>query len=375
MQQPFREVAPVKFLHNSGLYIHIPFCNKKCAYCDFYSVIPSENLKNDYLSALLGDIKLKGGQYDRPFDTVYIGGGTPSVLGKNIKTLLDAIKDNFNVSANAEITTEVNPDVSDEFLEYGINSGINRISIGLQSGNDEELKILGRTHTANDGRDAVNRIKSMGYKNISADLMIALPNSNLYALQSNLDYFNFLDIPHISSYILKVESNTKFSKFTPPLPDDDNCAQQYLAMCDYFENMGYSHYEISNFSKPGFESKHNLKYWNCEEYLGLGPSAHSFMDGKRFFYPKNIKNYIISPNTEFEDIGGEILEKIMLKLRLKSGLELSEFGLENIIPKLDIYKTNQLIRIDGTRISLTNKGMLVSNSIISAVLELVYENI
>ncbi|MCQ2454657.1 MAG: radical SAM family heme chaperone HemW [Clostridia bacterium] len=360
----------MKFLNNSGLYIHFPFCKRKCAYCDFYSLIGGENLKDEYLSALLVDIKNWGGRIDRPFDTVYIGGGTPSFLGKDIETLLKAVKDNFNLTSDAEITAEVNPDVSDEFLSLAKENGVNRISIGIQSGNDQELKILGRTHSASEAKDAVNRIKKAGFNNISADLMIALANSNLSSLKSNLDFFLSLNVPHISSYILKIEEKTKFSKFTPSLPNDDEAAEQYLFMCEYLEKNGYLHYEISNFAKDGYFSRHNLKYWECKEYLGLGPSAHSFLDGKRFFYERDIKKYINCRQTVFDCIGGDRQEKLMLGLRLKKGIDLSEVLSDNIVNKLAIFVNSGLIELNGTNLSLTDKGMLVSNSVITELSEL-----
>ncbi len=357
----------MKFLHNRGLYIHIPFCRKKCAYCDFYSVFENGNLSDEYLSALSVDIKKRGGQFDRPFDTVYIGGGTPSLLGERISDLLKTVKENFNITEDAEITAEVNPDVTNEFLYSAYESGVNRISIGIQSGNDSELKVLGRTHNSADCKDAVNRIKSAGFKNISADLMIALPESNIKTLKENLDFMISLQIPHISSYILKIEPNTKFFKFTPQMPDEENQADQYLFMCEYLENHGYNHYEISNFALDGYESRHNLKYWNCEEYLGLGPSAHSFIDGKRFYYERDIKKYINSAETVFDGIGGTREERLMLGLRLKKGVLLSEVNISK--DRLSLYENAGLISTDNSRISLTDKGMLLSNTIITELLE------
>ncbi len=355
---------------NSGLYIHIPFCKRKCAYCDFYSLINSEQLKQEYISALLADIIKQGGVYNRLFDTVYIGGGTPSLLGDNISDLLSCIKQNFNVSEDAEITAEVNPDVSYDFLRCAYKSGVNRISVGIQSGNNSELKILGRTHTAENAKKAIELIKSIGFKNISADLMIALPESNLKTLKNNLDYFLALDIPHISSYILKIEENTRFGKFPPALPDDDSQADQYLFMCEYLESNGYEHYEISNFAKKGFESRHNLKYWLCGEYLGFGPSAHSFMNGKRFFYERDIKKYISNPVPVFDTPGGTKEEKLMLGLRLKSGVLLSDFKQNQDMKKLTPFIKADLLKKDGNRIFLTNKGMLVSNSVIAELSEI-----
>ena len=200
-----------------------------------------ENLMDGYLSALVGDMKSKGGRTDRLFDTVYIGGGTPSLLGKKIAGLIGAVKESFNITENAEITAEVNPDVSDEFLKTAFESGINRISIGIQSADDQRLKLLGRTHTKAEAENAVARIKKAGFKNISADLMICLPNSNTSTLSRDIDFFLGLDVPHISAYILKIEDLTKFGKTPPDLPDEDQQAKQYLYLCERLESAGYSH--------------------------------------------------------------------------------------------------------------------------------------
>lgn len=366
-----RAVLWEKFLHNLGLYIHIPFCKRKCAYCDFYSLTMGENLKDEYLSALTGDIKKWGGLIDRPFDTVYFGGGTPSILESDISPLLASIKENFNISENAEITAEVNPDVSELFLESAYSSGVNRISVGIESSNDVMLNTLGRTHNRNGAEKAVKRIKNAGFQNISADLMIGLPQSSIKTVKEDIDFLVSLNIPHISAYILKVEENTKFAKSGIEIPDNDEQANQYLFMCSELEKHGFLHYEISNFAKQGFESRHNLKYWNCEEYLGLGPSAHSFIDGKRFFYKRDIKSYIKSPKTEFDSIGGTDEEKLMLKLRLKKGIDLSDNILDNIKGSLQPFLKSDYIKLNGNNLSLTDKGMLVSNLIITELSELI----
>lgn len=331
-----------------------------------------ENLIDKYLSALTGDIKAKGGRTDRLFDTVYIGGGTPSLLGEKISDILKAVKDNFNISEGAEITVEVNPDVSDDFLSAAKNSGVNRISIGIQSSSDQMLKMLGRTHTAIQAKNSIKRIKTAGFENISADLMICLPQSSISSLSEDIDFFLALDIPHISAYMLKVEPKTKLGAFPPLLPDDDAQAKQYLYMCEALEKNGYEHYEISNFAKPGFESRHNLKYWNCEEYLGLGPSAHSFFEGKRFYYPDDIKAYIEHPDTVFDCLGGDEKERIMLGARLKKGIDLSPFLCDNIDRKNETLKALSaagLITQNGSIVSLTDKGMLLSNAVIAELLE------
>lgn len=370
----FRVAAQVKFLTNSlGLYIHIPFCEKKCNYCDFYSAFYNKDTLSVYLTALKGEIKKWGGKLDRPIDTVYIGGGTPSLLGEEIIPLLDCVKANFTVLDNAEITVEANPSSSDDFLEFAKCAGVNRLSIGVQSGCDDTLKTLGRTHTSRDAAITVQKARKLGFDNISLDLMIALPNSNLQTLKNDIDFIFSLNPEHISSYILKIEQNTAFFKKLDALnlPDDDLAAEQYLYMCDAFEKNGYNHYEISNFSRENKESRHNIKYWLGEDYLGLGPAAHSCLDGKRFYYPRDLMGFIKNPQTVYDGEAGGKQEALMLGLRLSRGVDLSKIYGE--IPEMIRKKVNLLenagyIKANLPHISLTNSGMLISNSIITELL-------
>ena len=364
-------------MHNLGLYIHIPFCAKKCAYCDFYSTFAEGTVIERYLTALEKEINKWGGLTDRPIDTIYIGGGTPSLLGERIGDIVKKVKDSFLVTADAEITVEANPcSISEEFLLSAKKAGVNRLSIGVQSGNDKELKILGRMHTAKKASEAINLAREFGFDNISLDLMLCLPDSNLETLKENLDYITALSPEHISAYMLKIEKNTLFAnKSDLNLPDEDGEAKQYLYMCEYLENKGYEHYEISNFCKEGRESRHNLKYWNCEEYIGIGPSAHSFFEGKRFYYPNDLKGFIANSQTVLDGEGGSREEELMLALRLKKGVDITKFYNplpEDLKQKLKKLEAEDLIEYSHPNISLTDKGMLVSNIIIT---ELIYENL
>ena len=356
-----------------GLYIHIPFCEKKCNYCDFYSAFYNKDTLEVYLNALKGEIKKWGGKLDRPIDTIYIGGGTPSLLGSKIISLSDCIRQNFTVCDNAEFTVEVNPSSSDNFLQYAKSAGVNRISVGVQSGCDQTLKILGRTHTGNDATATVQKARTLGFENISVDLMIALPDSNIDTLKSDIDFMLSLNPEHISSYILKIEQNTVFSKKQNALnlPDDDDCAEQYLHMCKAFEQNGYNHYEISNFAKMNKESRHNLKYWTGEDYLGIGPAAHSCLNGKRFYYPRDLKGFIKAPDIVIDGTCGDKSEQIMLGLRLARGVDLSQiYGHipENIKNKISLLQKAGYVKADFPYISLTDSGMLISNSIITELL-------
>lgn len=364
-------VAQVKFLTNLGLYLHIPFCLKKCAYCDFYSGIFTEEMLDKYTNSLIKSLKKWGGKLSRPINTLYLGGGTPSLLNHRVITVLDAVRENFALEENTEITLEINPQPNIEtVLKNAKKAGINRLSIGAQSSNPEILKVLGRTHTPKDTKYAVETAKKLGFSNISLDLMIGLPNSTLETLKNDLDFLLELKPQHISCYILKIEQNTAFYKLqnSLDLPDDDSVSDQYLFMCEYLNKNGFSHYEISNFCENGFESQHNLKYWNCDEYLGLGPSAHSFIDGKRFFYPKDIKEFINGNEPVFESYGGETDEKLMLALRLNSGIKIKNLP-KNTLTKCELFAKNGLATIKNGNFVLNDKGMLVSNAIITEILE------
>ncbi len=353
---------------NLGIYLHIPFCQKKCAYCDFYSAIFTDSLTDKYIEALQREIKQWGGKINRPIDTIYLGGGTPSLLNQRLIPLLDTVRENFSVEKNAEITLEINPQKNiEEILKNAKQAGVNRLSIGAQSGNDEELKTLGRTHLAKDTENAVKIARCLGFYNISLDLMLGLPNSSISSLKNNLDFLFSLNPEHISAYILKIEPNTAFERRFDSLnlPNEDDICDQYLFMCDYLERNGFSHYEISNFAKKGYQSKHNLKYWKCQEYLGIGPSAHSFLDKKRFYYPRDLKDFINGNEPVFDGFGGDKDEKIMLALRLSDGVPIKDLSQK----KTELLIKNGLCKIKDKHLYLTNKGMLVSNKIITELLE------
>lgn len=380
MPLAFPAAATVKFLTNyMGLYLHVPFCEKKCRYCDFYSGFPTDELLDSYTEALIKSIKLWGGKFHRPIDTIYLGGGTPSLLNYRLVEVIAAVKESFAVAENAEITLELNPkgDAS-EVLTNARRAGVNRLSIGMQSGIDSELELLGRKHTFADTVNTVKTARALGFSNISLDLMIGLPDSNEATLTESLKKITALEPEHISAYILKIEENTAFYKAENlNLPCDDAVADQYLLMCDYFKSKGYSHYEISNFSKDGRASRHNLKYWLGVDYLGIGPSAHSAVEGKRFYYKRDIKGFINGDTPVPDGESGGKEEFIMLRLRLKEGINGSEykqlFGEDlpkSFVEKARLFEKNGLMNIENNSYSLTDKGMLISNSIITEVLDL-----
>ncbi len=374
-------------LDNSlGLYIHIPFCKKKCAYCDFYSGFLTEEVESAYVKTLISELKKWGGLTDRPVNTVYFGGGTPSTLSAtNVLAVLKAIYNNFKVTSDAEITFEVNPDtVNFNYLKTLKNGGINRLSIGLQSANDDALKLLGRTHSFAQTINCFKLARKAGFNNISLDIMLALPEEKS-SLDTTLKAILDLSPEHISAYMLTLEENTALYKKQDVLPikNDDEYAEEYLKTCAYFEENGYIHYEISNFCKEGYESKHNSRYWQGKEYIGFGPSAYSFFQNKRFHFDRNLQQYIKNPTPVYDEDGGGIFEYIMLNLRLKNGINngviKEKFGKvfsKKFIKKAKFLSELGLTVFNGETLYLTNQGMLVSNSIITEFIsEEFYEDI
>ena len=361
-----------------GVYIHVPFCKSKCPYCDFYSVTDI-SLIDSYVNSICSQINYWGKKTKKDVDTIYFGGGTPSLIGtEKILKILSFIKNNFNVKKTAEITLEVNP--GDCFFidfEKLKSEGVNRISLGAQSLNDSQLKILGRRHGVEDIIKSVDIIKSAKIENISLDLILGAPEQTDEDIKTFADFCKDSKIPHVSAYILKVEKGTPyyFNKEKLNFYSDDNLADIYLYACKLLSESGYNHYEISNFAKSGFESKHNLKYWKLNEYLGIGPAAHSLIDGKRFYYEKDLKKFISDPKVKKEENFEAEKEFVMLALRTKWGIKNGEykafFGKD--IPKKYFKKTKKfesfgLVTTAEDEIKLTEKGFLLSNYIISEIM-------
>lgn len=361
--------------NNIGLYLHIPFCNGKCPYCDFYSVTPEGNVIDRYVSALCREID----KTEHIFDTVYFGGGTPSQLGAdNIAKIMSHIPR----TADCETTLECNP--SDTGRENSVfdfekiaESGINRISMGLQSANDCERAALGRRSGCKEVETSIKRIHSAGIDNISLDLMLGIPDQTEESLRNSIEFCKNSGTKHISAYMLKIEEGTPFfaRKNLLSLPDEDKTCDFYLQTVSQLAEFGYNQYEISNFSLSGFESRHNLKYWRCEEYLGLGASAHSFVDGKRFYYERSIDDFINGVSPVDDGDGGDEEEYIMLALRLSEGLIFEKFKnrfghsvSKNLICKAKKLEKHGLLSISDKAISLTVNGFLVSNSVISDII-------
>ena len=306
-----------------GLYIHVPFCDGKCPYCDFFSVPGSESVMDEYTNCIIGRLKSCSEQIGCKADTLYFGGGTPSLLGgKRLARMVEAARKNFGLE-NAEITVEANPgkDLSGFFREIAA-AGVNRVSLGLQSANEEELRLLGRRHTADDAARAVEDARKAGIGNISLDLMLAVQGQTEESLARSAAFCAGLGAEHVSAYLLKIEPHTLYwkEKAELRLPDEDAAADLYLSACRVLEQLGYRQYEISNFAKEGRESRHNLKYWHCDEYLGLGPSAHSFLSGKRFHFERSLRGFLGGDAPVQDGAGGDFDEFAMLRMRLTEGL-------------------------------------------------------
>ncbi len=381
MQPLFPEAAWVLSLTNKiGFYIHVPFCRSKCAYCDFYSVRANEETYENYKAVLLSQLTEAKARLSVFADTLYFGGGTPSLLGgKRIAELVTAAKKNFGLD-NAEITVEVNPaeHLYEDFVLMA-SSGVNRISVGMQSCLDNELKALSRRHSTEDVIRTVNDAKKAGITNISIDIMLGIPHQTIETLKQSLDFCIGLDVNHVSCYMLKIEPDTAFGKadaVSLKLPDEDAVADMYLFMSEYLRTNGFEHYEISNFAKPGCRAIHNLKYWEQKEYLGLGPAAHSFINGKRFYFDRSLENYMSCPTPIFDGDGGSCEEYVMLKLRLSDGIKFSDYEskFKTEFSQAAKSKAKQLekmgfVEFSDNGFALTTKGFLVSNAVISEIIE------
>ncbi len=364
----------------AGIYLHIPFCKSKCTYCDFAS-FPKEIGKAElYFACLYKELKARENLLkDKVVDTIYFGGGTPSfVEPKYIYGALKQIYTLFKVNKDAEITLEVNPGTIDENkLKVYKNAGINRFSIGLQSQKDETLRCVNRVHNKQDFINAVNLLK--GY-NLSADIMIGLPNENFEDVKNSIDLVSsFEDIKHISLYALKAEEGTPmFTKYlNGELLSDDEVADIYEKCCKYLTLKGFERYEVSNFAKKGYQSKHNLNYWKRGEYLGVGLGASSFINDRRFTNTENIDEYIKSIlSGYFAEIFSEIVEGkdkqgefIMLALRTSSGLNLKkykkEFNSDFLLDyKNEIAKNSKYLIINSENVKIKDEYLYVQNSIL-----------
>ena len=341
----------------AGLYIHIPFCFSKCPYCDFYSTKYTPTAADAFAEKLGGQMQ----DYTGSFDTVYFGGGTPSILEPQVLTgILQAVRDHFAIDPAAEITVECNPskDLTGDMEQYAA-AGINRVSIGMQSAVDRERFALGRRAGSGEVARTVAAAKAAGITNISLDVMLGTPKQTPDSLKETFAFIARMQVTHISAYLLKIEPGTPFDRLQAKLalPEEDTVCQMYLQTVERLGQLGFAQYEISNFARPGYESRHNLKYWLLEPYLGLGPSAHSLWNGRRFYFDRD---WI----WQDEGPGGDREEQILLGLRLNRGIP-ADWLTRDPAP----YIAGGFMRRANGRISLTPRGMLVSNTILAELLD------
>ena len=368
-----------------GIYVHIPFCKSKCQYCDFYSLAcKDDNLMDSYLDAVCAHIKEAGSLAPNyKVDTIYFGGGTPSYFGGDaIAIIMTAIRRCFDVTGDAEITFEANPDsVTDKLLHRMRAEGFNRVSLGVQDNHDDMLKKLGRPHTYAQTVAAFQKIRKAGFRNVSLDLMYGLPGQTQDMFLDSLAQCLALQPTHLSCYGLKLEPMTEMGREAPVLPDDDAQADTYLALCRVLSQHGFEHYEISNFALPGLRSRHNSKYWDLSEYIGLGPGAHSLFDGRRFAFPRDIAGFTdgtaaVRNEEEVPDFERQN-EYLMLRLRTSDGVELRDLEERYHVdpaPYEAVFRALAkpgLTEQNGTRWHLTDAGFLVSNSIINMITDAV----
>lgn len=364
-------------MKNLGIYVHIPFCRSKCPYCDFYSMRSDEIGYDDYTMCVLESMEAWADKLRRPADTLYLGGGTPSIIGgRNVSLIVRHAKELFGI--DGEITVECNPSATEDgFFEAVSKAGVNRISLGMQSAVDSERKKLGRTADRARIEECINEARKADINNISLDVMLGVPNQTKESLAETVEFCKKMNVPHISAYMLKLEEGTYYYNNAEKLnlPDEDETADMYLLLGEMLEECGMKNYEISNFAKAGYEGRHNLKYWNCEEYLGIGPAAHSFINGKRFCYPRDIDYFKNGGEPVDDGTGGDAEEYIMLRLRLADGIVFEDFEKrfgqkisEKIIGKAKEFEEKNYMKIDGKHMALTREGFLISNYIISELI-------
>lgn len=355
----------------TGVYLHVPFCAKKCPYCDFYSCGYTKSAADAYTEAVCRNLAALPQNLE--VDTVYFGGGTPSLLSDAaVSRILNAAAKRCHLY-HPEITLEANPrTMTEEKLCAWKRAGINRLSVGIQSFQDEILTVLGRNHTAKQGMDAIFRAAAAGFENLSLDLMLGLSLHTEAMLEEEIRMAVSMPVTHISVYLLKIEDGTPYALETPDLLDEDNMAERYLYLHDRLTEEGFLHYEISNFAKQGYESRHNCKYWRCEPYYGIGPAAHSCYQGKRFAVPRDLSGFCahtLQPTELTDDNPCSAAERIMLGMRLSDGISLSDFPdcretlLRHAKPLIPKY-----LRLEGERLMMTPEGWLLSNSVLVSLM-------
>ncbi len=372
-----------------GIYIHIPFCASKCSYCDFYSLAGCDHLMPDYQAALLEHIEESAHSIKNyEVDSIYFGGGTPSFYGADrLVRILDTLKLNGNVRLDSEISVECNPDsISFTALRLLREEGVNRISIGVQASDNNLLKLIGRRHSFQQAQKAFRDARRAGFDNISLDLMYGLPSQTRRDWADTLSQIVEMHPEHVSCYGLKLEPGTKMYKEykdSPILPDDDEQADMYSYAAEMLERYGYRQYEISNFAPPGFESRHNLKYWNMDDYISFGPGAHSCVGNVRYSFVKDLRDYISGVHRkasivdEYEVINPleRAVEYIMLGMRTARGISKRDYVMRcqcdwrPIQQVLEAFREKGWVAQTEDRWHFTVPGYLISNTLINIMLE------
>lgn len=361
-----------------SLYFHIPFCARKCDYCAFYSLpAQGDEIKQAYFQALIAQIN--GFETDKTVSTVYFGGGTPPLLGVDrICSLIGRLKEKFAFEQGAEITVEINPGTVERSDLVALKkAGVNRLSVGIQSADDGILRSLGRIHSFEQAKSCILDAKEVGFDNVSADIIFALPDQDFHTFLSGVEKIADLGVTHISAYSLQLEEGTPLycKRETLSFPDEDEEERQYDALCEILKSRGFEHYEISSFCQKGFESKHNCNYWSLGDYFGFGAGAHSFYEGRRFYAVSDVNEFIekskISPfaPTNFDSVEPITTEeaeeeRILLGLRTSKGA---------LIPERAIDKAKRIAHLgfgsfEGGILRLNSRGFRVSNEIISEIL-------
>jgi len=356
----------------AGIYIHIPFCKQKCHYCDFHFAVSQRN-KSELLAALNKEIILRKGEFDEPIETIYFGGGTPSVLSaKELSEIFNSIHANFSVTDDAEITLEANPDdLSKTFLFNLKKLGFNRLSIGVQSFFDEDLEFMNRAHSSKEALEGIKLAQDIGIKNISIDLIYGIPGLSIEKWQKNVEIFLELDIPHLSSYALTVEPKTALAHFIKSEKiaalDDDLAKAHFDLLTDIMKKHNYQHYEVSNFAKNSLLSKHNTSYWQGKSYLGIGPSAHSYHQHTRSWnianntrYIKELKENRLPSELEILTDSMRFNEYVMTGLRTIWGIDLEKIKLDFGLKYYDYIIKRSQKHIQSKHLEMkTNRQLIV----------------
>lgn len=365
-----------------SLYIHVPFCLRKCAYCDFYSLPDQLSLKEAYVKTVCEELTLQAASFDMTeVHSIYFGGGTPTLLtGHEVKEILRTVFTVYHICPDAEITMEGNPGTLTEAnLTAYLEAGVNRLSLGVQSFDPGELSMLGRIHTPEEAEHAVNSARKAGFKNLNLDLMYGLPGQRADGFERTLRRAVSLTPEHLSCYSLIVEPGTPLAvrieqNQVPPLPGEETILEMEETMKTLLREQGFHRYEVSNYAREGFESRHNLTYWECEPYLGIGPAAHSCIGNRRFYCPDDLKKWLQGPSTERYLEEGDNqesdrrFERVMMGFRMTRGVDLArfweDFGArpERFWPKtLSEMKKMNMVREQDGRLALTETGMDVMN--------------